>query len=109
MQPLAQERAMSFPSRDGKHDSSPPPYPDEDTPLLSSTKRSVSIEEALDSVGVGFFHVILILVTGWALASDSVEVLCIGFVSPQLTSNITNPDVDLIPTKVPTHATCMYV
>ena len=83
-----------------EHDSSPSPYPVEDTPLLSSTKRSVNIEEALDSVGVGFFHVILILVTGWALASDSVEVLCIGFVSPQLTSNITNPDLALKPSKV---------
>ena len=39
---------------------------------------------AVESVGVGLFHVILILVAGWALASDSVEVQCISFVTPQL-------------------------
>ena len=43
-------------------------------------------EAALDGVGVGLFHVVLIVVAGWALASDSVEVQCISFVTPQLSN-----------------------
>lgn len=76
--------------------------PEEETPLLASSAGAggTSIDEALDKVGVGFFHVILILVSGWALASDSVEVLCIGFVSPLLSVNSSNPDLALKPTKV---------
>ncbi len=87
---------MSFPgSKEGKLEGS-----EETTPLLCANS---SIDEALDRVGLGFFHVILIIVTGWALASDSVEVLCIGFVSPQLSDNSTNPDLALRPTSVLTH------
>ena len=53
--------------------------PSEHSPLLSSvSKRAQTIDEALESTGVGFFHFILILVTGWALASDSVEVYCVS-------------------------------
>lgn len=56
-----------------------------------------SFEDALDSPGVGFFHVLLVLVAGWALASDSVEVQCISFVTPRLGDNLSNPDTDLSP------------
>lgn len=49
-----------------------------------------------NKVGVGFFHVVLTLVTGWALASDSVEVQCISFVTPKLA----NETSSLRPTKV---------
>ena len=52
------------------------------SPTSSSAPRK--FDSALESVGLGFFHVILITVTGWALASDSVEVQCISFVTPQL-------------------------
>ncbi len=77
---------------------------EEDSPLLNKRPASSNseIDEALDRVGLGFFHVILIIVTGWALASDSVEVLCIGFVSPQLSDIRTNPDLALKPTSVRT-------
>ena len=76
--------------------------PSEKTPLLDAEdvscglKRAKTFEEALDKVGVGFFHIILIIVAGCALASDSVEVQCISFVTPQLD----NPGSDLHPTKV---------
>lgn len=58
-------------------------------------------EAALDSAGVGLFHVILLLVSGWALASDSVEVQGISFVTPKLSNN-SNDTVrpDIILTKV---------
>ena len=47
-----------------------------------STSDAKKLSTTLDSVGYGFFHLILLLVSGWALASDSVEVLCISFISP---------------------------
>lgn len=52
---------------------------DSDTDLKNDLKKLSSI---LDSIGYGFFHVILLIVSGWALASDSVEILCISFISP---------------------------
>ena len=67
----------------------------EETPLLrdqsGSEKRYSSAEEAFDPalerVPVGVFHLILVCVCGWAIASDSVEIQCISFVTPQLSSN----------------------
>lgn len=52
---------------------------DNDTELKSDVKK---LSVALDSIGYGFFHFILLIVAGWALASDSVEILCISFISP---------------------------
>lgn len=72
------------------------PIPNEKEPLVK--KRTVqNFDEALDCQGVGLFHVVLILVAGWALASDSVEVQCVSFVTPQLD---TNPDKALRPDNV---------
>ena len=65
------------------------------SPTSSSAPRKFDI--ALESVGLGFFHVLLIVVTGWALASDSVEVQCISFVTPQLDGQ---DDHDLNPSSV---------
>ena len=52
---------------------------DSDTELHRDVKK---LSVTLDSIGYGFFHFILLLVAGWALASDSVEILCISFISP---------------------------
>ena len=49
-----------------------------------SSPRGKLLDELLDKAGYGFFHVLLVLVAGWALASDSVEVQCISFVAPVL-------------------------
>jgi hypothetical protein len=54
-----------------------------------------SFEDALEAPGFGLFHVLLILVSGWALASDSVEVQCVSFVTPQLNNYDANPDTKL--------------
>lgn len=63
----------------------------EETPLLRGKNdrggRYGSLDDALDSVGVGAFHIVLVLVCGWAIASDSVEIQCISFVTPQLDSS----------------------
>ena len=74
-------------------------YKSEDSlaPTSSSAGAPRKLDVALESVGLGFFHVILITVTGWALASDSVEVQCISFVTPQLDGQ---DDHDLNPSSV---------
>jgi VNT family MFS transporter (synaptic vesicle glycoprotein 2) len=69
----------------------------EETPLLPGNtsrppeKKYSSAEEAFDEalsrVPVGAFHLVLIAVCGWAIASDSVEIQCISFVTPQLDSS----------------------
>ena len=65
-----------------------------------SQPRPANFDEALEATGVGFFHFILVLVAGWALASDSVEVQCISFVTPLLNDKEHNPDTQLAPSKV---------
>ena len=75
---------------------------DEETALLHASSQDVdreddgkalhSFDEVLERVGVGAFHVILILVAGWALASDSVEIQCISFVTPQLDAGSNSND-----------------
>jgi len=79
-------------------------YPERDSysysekaPLVEKSERLLNFDNALDSTGVGFFHFILVLVAGWALASDSVEVQCISFVTPQLGHD---PDPPLRPSNV---------
>ena len=83
----------------------------ESSPLLSKTanteydefpkrSRPETFDGALESTGVGLFHCILVLVAGWALASDSVEVQCISFVTPLLDNIDRNPDIKLAPSKV---------
>ena len=93
---IEEDKVMEFPGEQDNKLSN-----QEASPLI--TNRGSNIDEALDKVGIGLFHVILILVTGWALASDSVEILCIGFVSPQLTDIHANPDLALKPSSVHTH------
>ena len=83
----------------------------ESSPLLSKAasseydalprkSRPETFDEALESTGVGLFHCVLVLVAGWALASDSVEVQCISFVTPLLDNVERNPDTKLAPNKV---------
>ena len=77
-------------------------YPEETDPLIQKKDSGTirTFDDALDSQGVGLFHIVLILVAGWALASDSVEVQCVSFVTPQLSDQFANPDTALSPTDV---------
>ncbi|XP_013391674.1 synaptic vesicle glycoprotein 2C-like [Lingula anatina] len=43
---------------------------------------SYTFEEALHETGYGCFHIYLLLLCGWAVSSDAIEVLCISFVLP---------------------------
>ncbi|CAL8260736.1 unnamed protein product [Merluccius merluccius] len=44
--------------------------------------RRRTYEEAVEEAGFGVFHMLLLLVCGWANASDAVEILCVSFLLP---------------------------
>ncbi|XP_051917436.1 synaptic vesicle glycoprotein 2C isoform X2 [Hippocampus zosterae] len=45
-------------------------------------RARLSYEEAVEAAGFGWFHWLLLLVCGWANASDAVEILCVSFLLP---------------------------
>ncbi|XP_069551477.1 synaptic vesicle glycoprotein 2B [Brachyistius frenatus] len=47
-----------------------------------SAPRRLTYEEAVEEAGFGLFHWLLLLVCGWANASDAVEILCVSFLLP---------------------------
>ncbi|XP_040019491.2 synaptic vesicle glycoprotein 2C isoform X2 [Gasterosteus aculeatus] len=47
-----------------------------------SAERLLTFEEAVEETGFGLFHWLLLLVCGWANASDAVEILCVSFLLP---------------------------
>ncbi len=69
------EVMVEYPEKRRSNSHSSPSF-NETSPLIQKTEPShpANFDAALDSTGVGFFHFILVLVAGWALASDSVEV-----------------------------------
>ena len=52
--------------------------------------KTREFEELLDSAGFGFFHVLLMILSGAALASDAIEEVGVAFVVP-----IAEEDLDL--------------
>jgi len=61
---------------------------DHETKLLmknfdsDSEEEAVNYEEAVLKTGYGKFHYILLLICGWANASDAIEIICISFLLP---------------------------
>lgn len=53
------------------------PESDENGPSIA---RRWTYEEAVEFIGLGRFHVILVLICGWANSSDSVEVMCLALI-----------------------------
>ena len=49
---------------------------------MDEKDRYRQLEYQLNDVGFGFFHVVLILLVGLAIAADSVEVFGVSFVLP---------------------------
>ncbi|KAM9854211.1 synaptic vesicle glycoprotein 2C isoform 2-T2 [Aulostomus maculatus] len=45
-------------------------------------QRRLTYEEAIEEAGFGLFHWLLLLLCGWANASDAVEILCVSFLLP---------------------------
>ncbi|CAM9909792.1 unnamed protein product [Lampetra planeri] len=60
----------------------PRPSPDGDAEPLDDDDDGCSHEEALEHTGFGRFHAWLLVVCGWANASDAVEILCVSFLLP---------------------------
>ena len=54
----------------------------------------VCIDKALDSAGYGMFHILLTIVCGMALASDSIETLWISFSIPVAEGELGLSDID---------------
>ncbi|XP_026856395.2 synaptic vesicle glycoprotein 2B isoform X3 [Electrophorus electricus] len=48
----------------------------------SNDHRKLSYEEAVEEAGFGLSHGLLLVVCGWANASDAVEILCVSFLLP---------------------------
>lgn len=44
--------------------------------------KKITFQEAVEEAGFGLFHWLLLLVCGWANASDAVEILCVSFLLP---------------------------
>lgn len=58
-----------------------------DTPLIADSasngdREEKAYETLLNHVGFGKFQILLLLVCGWANASDAVEILCVSFILP---------------------------
>lgn len=53
-----------------------------DSTLRSSTSLKLSYTEAIEEAGFGLFHGLLLVICGWANASDAVEILCVSFLLP---------------------------
>ena len=60
----------------------------------SQSPEEGRLYKSLKDTGYGFYHVILTVVCGWALASDSVEVLCISFAVPVAEGELMLSDYD---------------
>ncbi|KAL7857713.1 hypothetical protein AOLI_G00178150 [Acnodon oligacanthus] len=56
--------------------------PSERSPDSTDDQPMLNYEEAVEEAGFGLFHGLLLLVCGWANASDAVEILCVSFLLP---------------------------
>ncbi|XP_034542119.1 synaptic vesicle glycoprotein 2C [Notolabrus celidotus] len=52
------------------------------TGSMGSQQMRLTYEEAVEAAGFGAFHYGLLVVCGWANASDAVEILCVSFLLP---------------------------
>ena len=74
-------------------------YLHEERPLLNQDTEELETNDkqlntVFDTVGYGAFHVFVTLVCGMALASDSIEVLCVSFVIPVAEGELHLSDID---------------
>ncbi|XP_072881066.1 synaptic vesicle glycoprotein 2C isoform X3 [Hemitrygon akajei] len=50
--------------------------------LQENDEIALTYEEAVKETGFGMFHMLLLIICGWANASDAVEILCVSFLLP---------------------------
>ncbi|CAJ1056162.1 synaptic vesicle glycoprotein 2C [Xyrichtys novacula] len=62
------------------------------------TQVRLTYEQAVDKAGFGVFHYALLVVCGWANASDAVEILCVSFLLPtaRCDMQLTSSDMGLL-------------
>lgn len=56
--------------------------------------RGSTFEEAVSATGYGIFHIKLLLLCGWAVSSDAIEILGISFALPPATCDMNLSDQD---------------
>ncbi|XP_068168903.1 synaptic vesicle glycoprotein 2C isoform X2 [Antennarius striatus] len=59
------------------------------------TKKRLTYEEAVEKTGFGLFHGLLLVVCGWANASDAVEILCVSFLLPTARCDLELSSLDM--------------
>ena len=72
-------------------------------PLLGrKNEKDYTLDEAIESIGVGKFHIILMLITGFAWVAESMEMMVISILSPILTCdwNLSSYEEAIIATSV---------
>ncbi|XP_072138411.1 synaptic vesicle glycoprotein 2C isoform X1 [Mobula birostris] len=57
-------------------------YGSEMSDLRENDEIALTFEEAVKESGFGMFHMLLLVICGWANASDAVEILCVSFLLP---------------------------
>ncbi|KAM6936996.1 synaptic vesicle glycoprotein 2B [Xenentodon cancila] len=57
--------------------------------------RKLTYEDAVEEAGFGLFHWLLLLVCGWANASDAVEILCVSFLLPTARCDLLLSSLDM--------------
>uniref|UniRef100_A0A1A7WVG3 Major facilitator superfamily (MFS) profile domain-containing protein n=1 Tax=Iconisemion striatum TaxID=60296 RepID=A0A1A7WVG3_9TELE len=67
-----------------------------------SAGKALTYEEAVEQTGFGLFHWLLLLVCGWANASDAVEILCVSFLLPTARCDLllSSSDMGLLTTSI---------
>ncbi|XP_072291854.1 synaptic vesicle glycoprotein 2C [Eucyclogobius newberryi] len=60
--------------------------------------KKFTFEEAVEEAGFGSFHWLLLVVCGWANASDAVEILCVSFLLPtaRCDLNLSSSDMGIL-------------
>ncbi|XP_055518608.1 synaptic vesicle glycoprotein 2C isoform X1 [Leucoraja erinacea] len=79
-EPLLEAEAgdVQDPTRGETHEQ----YELEISDVQESSYVALTFEEAVKETGFGTFHMLLLVICGWANASDAIEILCVSFLLP---------------------------
>lgn len=61
---------------------------------------TLSVDECLDRIGTGRFHVIAVIICGLGNAADAVELMSIGYIMPALAGGVSAGDKALLSASV---------
>ena len=66
----------------------------------AATVPTLSVDECLDRIGTGRFHVIAVIICGLGNAADAVELMSIGYIMPALAGGVSAGDKALLSASV---------